>query len=55
MGKLFLRKPVLQVALDVLTIDKAISIAKSALDGGVDWIEAGTSLIKYEGLRAVKN
>ncbi len=54
MGKLLLKKPVLQVALDVLTISEAIRIAKSALDGGVDWIEAGTPLIKYEGLQAVK-
>ncbi|HDJ50590.1 MAG TPA: DUF561 domain-containing protein [Thermoprotei archaeon] len=54
MGKLSLKKPVLQVALDLLTIDETINIAKRAIDGGVDWIEAGTPLIKYEGVKAVK-
>ncbi len=47
-------KPVLQVALDILEIDRAIQIAKEAVAGGVDWIEAGTPLIKSEGMNAVR-
>ncbi len=47
-------KPILQVALDVLEIDRAIQIAKEAIDGGVDWVEAGTPLIKSEGMDAVR-
>ncbi|TRZ88744.1 MAG: bifunctional hexulose-6-phosphate synthase/ribonuclease regulator [Methanosarcinales archaeon] len=47
-------KPILQVALDVLEIDRAIQIAKEAVAGGVDWIEAGTPLIKSEGMNAVR-
>ena len=47
-------KPILQVALDVLEIDRAIQIAKEAVEGGADWIEAGTPLIKSEGMNAVR-
>ncbi len=47
-------KPILQVALDVLEIDRAIQIAKEAIEGGADWIEAGTPLIKSEGMDAVR-
>ncbi|HIQ03446.1 MAG TPA: hypothetical protein EYH40_03395 [Desulfurococcales archaeon] len=44
----------LQVALDVVDLDRALRIAREAYDGGVDIIEAGTPLIKSEGLRAVR-
>ncbi|MEM2924410.1 MAG: 3-hexulose-6-phosphate synthase [Methanocellales archaeon] len=44
----------LQVALDVLEIDRAIQIAKEALEGGADWLEAGTPLIKSEGMDAIR-
>ncbi|PWB52555.1 MAG: bifunctional hexulose-6-phosphate synthase/ribonuclease regulator [Candidatus Methanoperedenaceae archaeon] len=47
-------KPVLQVALDVLEAERAIQIAREAIDGGADWIEAGTPLIKSEGMDAVR-
>lgn len=47
-------KPILQVALDVLEIDRALQIAKEAVEGGADWIEAGTPLIKSEGMDAVR-
>lgn len=47
-------KPVLQVALDVLETERAIEIAKEAIDGGADWIEAGTPLIKSEGMDALR-
>jgi len=44
----------LQVALDFLDLERAIQVAKEAVAGGVDWIEAGTPLIKSEGLNAVR-
>ncbi|MDH7508723.1 MAG: orotidine 5'-phosphate decarboxylase [Methanomassiliicoccales archaeon] len=50
-------KPVLQVALDLMHLKRAIEIGKEAVEGGADWIEAGTPLIKSEGaecLRALK-
>ncbi|MCL7475611.1 MAG: 3-hexulose-6-phosphate synthase [Methanosarcinales archaeon] len=46
--------PILQVALDLLELDRAIRIAYEAVEGGVDWIEAGTPLIKSEGMYAVR-
>lgn len=46
--------PVLQVALDHVTLDRALKAAREAVAGGADWIEAGTPLIKSEGLEAVR-
>lgn len=47
-------KPVLQVALDHENLDRALKVARQAVSGGADWIEAGTPLIKSEGLDAVR-
>jgi 3-hexulose-6-phosphate synthase / 6-phospho-3-hexuloisomerase len=47
-------KPVLQVALDFIDLKRAIKCAEEAVKGGVDWLEAGTPLIKSEGLNAVR-
>ncbi|MFB3763692.1 MAG: 3-hexulose-6-phosphate synthase [Methanotrichaceae archaeon] len=47
-------KPILQVALDLLELDRSIQIAKEAIAGGADWIEAGTPLIKSEGMDSVR-
>ena len=49
-----MNKPVLQVALDLLELDRALVIAKESVLGGADWIEAGTPLIKSEGMAAVR-
>lgn len=46
--------PVLQVALDFLDLDRALRVAEEAVAGGVDWLEAGTPLLKSEGLEAVR-
>lgn len=46
-------KPVLQLALDLDILERALLIAKEAGDS-VDWIEVGTPLIKSEGLEAVR-
>ncbi len=48
-------KPVLQVALDFMNLPRAIRVAEAAVKGGADWIEAGTPLIKSEGLEAVRS
>jgi 3-hexulose-6-phosphate synthase/6-phospho-3-hexuloisomerase len=47
-------KPVVQVALDVVEVGRAIKIGRLAVDGGVEWVEAGTPLIKAAGLEAVR-
>ncbi len=44
----------LQLALDLLDLERALRIAEAAVPAGVDWIEAGTPLIKSEGLAAVR-
>ncbi len=47
-------KPILQVALDFLNLNRALKVAEEAVKGGVDWLEAGTPLIKSEGLDAIR-
>ncbi len=47
-------EPKLQIALDLLSTEQAIGIAEEAIEGGVDWIEAGTPLIKKEGMQAIR-
>ena len=46
--------PVLQVALDLMNLHRAVQIAAEAVEGGADWIEIGTPLIKSEGMEAVR-
>jgi 3-hexulose-6-phosphate synthase/6-phospho-3-hexuloisomerase len=48
-------KAILQVALDLLDLKRALQIAQESVDGGADWIEAGTPLIKSEGIQAVRS
>lgn len=47
-------KPTVQVALDLVDIEEAVKIGKEAAEGGADWIEAGTPLIKSEGISSVE-
>ena len=44
----------LQLALDFVDISRALTVAELAVPAGVDWLEAGTPLIKSEGLNAVR-
>jgi 3-hexulose-6-phosphate synthase/6-phospho-3-hexuloisomerase len=48
------QNPILQVALDFENLHRALQIASEAVKGGVDWLEAGTPLIKSEGLQCVR-
>ncbi|MDH3556904.1 MAG: orotidine 5'-phosphate decarboxylase [Deltaproteobacteria bacterium] len=47
-------KPILQLALDFIDLQRALKNAQAGIAGGVDWLEAGTPLIKSEGLNAVR-
>ena len=44
----------MQIALDLMQLNRSIVIAHEAVDGGADWIEAGTPLIKSEGAEAIR-
>ena len=47
-------EPVLQVALDFLELSRALKAAREAWQGGATWIEAGTPLVKSEGLETIR-
>src|SRR3970282_25008 len=49
-----MEKPILQVALDFMHLKRAIQAAKEAVLGGADWVEAGTPLVKSEGVESVR-
>jgi 3-hexulose-6-phosphate synthase len=46
--------PIVQISLDVTSLDEALETAAVAVAAGVDWLEAGTPLILSEGVRAVE-
>lgn len=47
-------RPILQVALDFMHKKRALQAAREAVEGGADWLEAGTPLIKSEGMEVVR-
>src|SRR4051794_16168242 len=47
-------RPLVQISLDVVTIEEALSTAEMALRAGVDWLEAGTPLIIAEGMHGIR-
>ena len=49
-----LSHPIVQLSLDLTSIDEAIETAAVGVDAGVDWLEAGTPLLLAEGLHAVE-
>lgn len=49
-----LKHPVVQLSLDLTSIEEAIDTAAVAVEAGVDWLEAGTPLLLAEGLHAVE-
>jgi 3-hexulose-6-phosphate synthase/6-phospho-3-hexuloisomerase len=46
--------PIVQISLDIVTVEEAVSTAEMALRAGVDWLEAGTPLIIAEGMNGVR-
>jgi 3-hexulose-6-phosphate synthase len=48
------KQPIIQVSLDVTSIEEALDMAHAAVRAGVDWLEAGTPLILAEGLHCVR-
>src|SRR5688572_29054441 len=51
---MFTMRPIVQISLDVVSIDEALSTAEMSLRAGVDWLEAGTPLIIAEGMNGVR-
>src|SRR5213076_2328099 len=49
-----LTRPIVQISLDVTSLDEALDTAAIGVSAGVDWLEAGTPLLLAEGLRAVE-
>ena len=49
-----MNKIMTQVALDLVDEHRALQIAREAVEGGIDWLEAGTPLIKSEGMSIVR-
>ena len=47
-------KPIIQISLDVTSVEEALELARAAVAAGVDWLEAGTPLILAEGLHGVR-
>jgi 3-hexulose-6-phosphate synthase/6-phospho-3-hexuloisomerase len=47
-------KPIVQISLDVTTIEEALDTATLAARAGIDWLEAGTPLILAEGMHGVR-
>ncbi len=45
---------IVQISLDVVSVDEALSTAELAIRCGVDWLEAGTPLIISEGMHGVR-
>ncbi len=44
----------LQIALDFIDLPRALKLAKEAVSGGADWLEAGTPLIKSIGMNSIR-
>ena len=47
-------KPIVQISLDLVDVDEAVSTAHMAMRAGVDWLEAGTPLIIAAGMAGVR-
>jgi len=47
-------QPTVQISLDLIDLKEAVATARTALDAGIDWLEAGTPLLLSEGLNAVR-
>ena len=48
-----MKKPWVQISIDVLDLEKGRQLAQMAEKAGAGWVEAGTPLITYHGLPAI--
>src|SRR4029450_6779783 len=44
--------PIVQISLDLTSLDEALATAQIAVDAGVDWLQAGTPLAVRHGAAA---
>jgi 3-hexulose-6-phosphate synthase len=51
--RLTIKPPVIQLAIDLTTIDEALRLSEIGVKAGVDWLEAGTPLIVRRGADAI--
>src|SRR3954470_3213361 len=49
-----LTAPIVQLSLDLTSLEEALETAEVGVAAGVDWLEAGTPLLLAEGLHAVE-
>jgi 3-hexulose-6-phosphate synthase len=49
-----LQFPIVQISLDLTSLEEALDTAAIAVAAGVDWLEAGTPLLLAHGLHAVE-
>src|SRR5215218_5944415 len=54
MDLLPLTRSIVQLSLDLTSMDEALDTAAVGAEAGVDWLEAGTPLLLAEGLHAVE-
>lgn len=47
-------RPLVQVSLDLTSVDDALAAAETAMAAGADWLEVGTPLVLAEGLHGVR-
>lgn len=48
-----IKPPVIQLAIDLFTVDEALRLGEVGVKAGVDWLEAGTPLIIRRGADAI--
>jgi len=53
MERLEVKGPIIQAAIDVLSIDEALRIGEACVKAGVDWLEVGTPLVTFAGVAAI--
>jgi 3-keto-L-gulonate-6-phosphate decarboxylase len=48
-----LKAPWVQISIDVLDLEQGMRLARMAEEAGADWVETGTPLVTYHGLKAI--
>lgn len=47
-------EPLVQIAVDVTSAERAVPLVEAALDAGADWVELGKPLIEFIGLTGLR-